>query len=44
MLLEVGSVAPSFTLPNQNDEMISLSSLKGKKIILWFYPKANTPG
>ena len=44
MLLEVGSVAPGFTLPNQNDEMISLSSLKGKKIILWFYPKANTPG
>jgi len=44
MLLEVGSVAPSFTLPNQNDEMISLLSLKGKKIILWFYPKANTPG
>ena len=44
MLLESGSVAPDFTLPNQNDEMISLSSLKGKKIILWFYPKANTPG
>ena len=44
MLLDVDSNAPDFTLPNQNDEMISLSNLKGKKIILWFYPKANTPG
>ena len=44
MLLEAGSTAPDFTLPNQNDEMVSLSSLKGKKVVLWFYPKANTPG
>ena len=44
MLLEVGNNAPDFSLPNQNDEMISLSSLKGKKVIIWFYPKANTPG
>ena len=44
MLLEIGSVAPNFTLPNQNGEMISLSDLKGKKIIIWFFPKANTPG
>jgi len=44
MLLEAGSTAPDFTLPNQNDEMISLSSLKGQKVVLWFYPKANTPG
>ena len=44
MLLETGSLAPDFTLPNQNDKMISLSSLKGKKVIIWFYPKANTPG
>ena len=44
MLLDIGSNAPDFTLPNQNDEMISLSNLKDKKIILWFYPKANTPG
>ena len=34
MLLEVGSVAPDFSLPNQNGEIISLSSLKGKKVIL----------
>jgi peroxiredoxin Q/BCP len=44
MLLETGSTAPDFTLPNQKDEMVSLSSLKGKKVVLWFYPKANTPG
>ena len=44
MLLEVGSVAPGFSLLNQNDEMISLSNLKGRKVIIWFYPKANTPG
>ena len=44
MLLEVGSVAPDFSLLNQDSEMISLSNLKGKKVIIWFYPKANTPG
>jgi peroxiredoxin Q/BCP len=44
MLLDISSPAPDFTLPNQNGEMISLSNLKGKKIVLWFYPKANTPG
>ena len=44
MLLEIGSQAPDFSLQNQNNETISLSKLKGKKIILWFYPKANTPG
>ena len=44
MLLEVGSIAPNFTLPNQNGDMITLANLKGKKIVLWFYPKANTPG
>tara|TARA_Y100001970_G_C13800060_1_gene634599 strand:- start:235 stop:369 length:135 start_codon:yes stop_codon:yes gene_type:complete len=44
MLLEVGNKAPDFDLLNQNDETISLSNLKGKKVIIWFYPKANTPG
>ncbi len=44
MLLEAGNTAPDFTLPNQNGEMVSLSNLKGKKVVLWFYPKANTPG
>ena len=44
MLLDVGSSAPDFSLPNQNGDIISLSDFKGKKIIIWFYPKASTPG
>ena len=44
MLLKVSTNAPNFNLPNQNGETISLSDLKGKKVVLWFYPKANTPG
>tara|TARA_B100001250_G_scaffold399395_1_gene408767 strand:- start:606 stop:740 length:135 start_codon:yes stop_codon:yes gene_type:complete len=44
MLLEVGNQAPDFSLPNQDGEMVSLSDLKGQKVIIWFYPKANTPG
>ena len=44
MLLEVGNNAPDFSLSNQHEEIISLSDLKGKKVVLWFYPKANTPG
>ena len=44
MLLEVGNSAPNFSLQNQNDETITLADLKGKKVVIWFYPKANTPG
>ena len=44
MLLAIGDNAPDFNLPNQNDENISLADLKNKKVIIWFYPKANTPG
>ena len=44
MLLEVNTKAPDFTLPNQDGDMVSLSDYKGKKIVLWFYPKARTPG
>ena len=44
MLLEVGNNAPDFSLQNQNDETVTLSGLKGKKVVIWFYPKANTPG
>ncbi len=44
MLLKVGDEAPSFTLTNQNGEESSLSDFKGKKVVIWFYPKANTPG
>ena len=43
-MLEVGKKAPDFTLPDQNGKMITLSSFLGQKVILYFYPKDNTPG
>ena len=43
-MLETGTVAPEFTLPDQNGELPSLADYKGKKVILYFYPKDNTPG
>ncbi len=43
-MLEVGTKAPAFTLPDQNGEMHSLKDYKGKKVILYFYPKDNTAG
>jgi len=43
-MLEVGTVAPEFCLPNQDDVEICLRDLKGKWIVLYFYPKDNTPG
>ena len=44
MLLEVGTKAPSFTLPDQDGKMVSLKDFKGQKVVLYFYPKDNTPG
>lgn len=41
---EVGQPAPDFTLPNQDGENVSLSGLKGSWVVLYFYPKASTPG
>ena len=43
-MLEVGTKAPEFTLPDQNGNMHSLSEYRGKKVILYFYPKDNTAG
>ena len=43
-MLEVGTKAPNFTLPDQNGDLHSLSEYRGKKVILYFYPKDNTPG
>jgi peroxiredoxin Q/BCP len=42
--LEAGNTAPSFTLPDQDGKDISLSDFAGKKVILYFYPAASTPG
>ena len=43
-MLEVGTKAPDFELPDQNGKMHKLSDYAGKKVILYFYPKDNTPG
>ena len=43
-MLEIGTVAPDFTLPDQNGATHSLSDYRGQKVILYFYPKDNTAG
>lgn len=43
-MLEVGTTAPDFELEDQNGELVKLSDFKDQKIILYFYPKDNTPG
>ncbi|MBQ3615163.1 MAG: thioredoxin-dependent thiol peroxidase [Anaerotignum sp.] len=43
-MLEAGTKAPDFTLLDKNGEQISLSDFLGKKVVLYFYPKDNTPG
>jgi len=42
--LNVGDKAPDFSLPTQNGQTVSLKSLKGKQVVLYFYPKDDTPG
>jgi thioredoxin-dependent peroxiredoxin len=44
MTLTINEVAPDFTLPASNGKEISLSDFKGKSVILYFYPKDDTPG
>jgi thioredoxin-dependent peroxiredoxin len=43
-VLSEGDRAPSFTLPDQNGEKVKLSDLKGQTVVLYFYPRADTPG
>ncbi|MDD6365837.1 MAG: thioredoxin-dependent thiol peroxidase [Stecheria intestinalis] len=43
-MLKIGTEAPDFTLPDQNGTMHKLSDYRGKKVILYFYPKDNTSG
>ena len=43
-MVEDGKPAPDFTLPDQNGKNVTLSKLKGSPIVLYFYPKDNTPG
>ena len=43
-MIEEGDTAPDFELPDQDGEPVSLSSLRGRRVVLYFYPKADTPG
>jgi thioredoxin-dependent peroxiredoxin len=44
MALTIGDRAPDFSVPNENGETVSLKDFKGKWVVLYFYPKDNTPG
>ncbi len=43
-MLTVGSEAPNFTVKDHNNIPLTLSNYRGNKVVLWFYPKADTPG
>ena len=43
-MLEAGDAAPDFTLPDQDGRELSLSNLRGRAVVLYFYPRADTPG
>jgi peroxiredoxin Q/BCP len=44
MLLDPGVMAPDFTLPDAYENLVSLKDFRGRKVVLWFFPKASTPG
>jgi peroxiredoxin Q/BCP len=44
MSIEEGKAAPAFTLPDANGEKVALKDFKGKNLVLYFYPKDDTPG
>ncbi len=43
-MIETGEQAPDFTLPDQDGDQVSLADLRGRTVVLYFYPKADTPG
>lgn len=43
-LLNPGDLAPTFSLPDQHGAMTGLDQLRGHRVVLWWYPKADTPG
>ena len=43
-MLNTGVKAPDFSLEDQNGELVSLKDFEGQKVLIWFYPKASTPG
>lgn len=44
MALEIGKKAPEFALPDEDGNEVKLSDFKGKRVVVFFYPKASTPG
>ena len=44
MALQIGDPAPEFSLPNETGESVSLSQFKGQRVVIYFYPKDDTPG
>lgn len=44
MLLEEGQRAPAFSLPDQNNEVVSLADFAGRWVVFWWYPVASSPG
>ena len=42
--MQVNDKAPDFTLPDENGQPVRLSDLRGKNVVLYFFPKADTPG
>lgn len=43
-MLKPGDNAPSFSVRDEEGNLVTLDSLRGEKVLLWFYPKADTPG
>tara|TARA_B110000014_G_scaffold98390_1_gene67619 strand:+ start:1023 stop:1154 length:132 start_codon:yes stop_codon:yes gene_type:complete len=43
-MLKIGTKAPEFKLSDQDNNTVNMSDFKGQKVLLWFYPKASTPG
>ncbi|HEY9688414.1 MAG TPA: peroxiredoxin, partial [Coleofasciculaceae cyanobacterium] len=44
MTLAIGDLAPDFTLPDHEGNLVQLSALRGQRVVLYFYPRDNTPG
>ncbi len=43
-MLNVGDAAPAFSIPDQSGRIRTLDEFRGRRLVLWFYPKADTPG
>jgi len=43
-MLKIGDKAPDFSLPDYNENIVSLSDYNNQNIVVWFFPKASTPG